>query len=109
MNVHHAHMSTLVIEVCMVHWFCLSFQLVTSLVRLMKNTGCGLMSMSHTPNQALLRLLVMLNSWLCPLFNITQFSQLGLIHYCFLDANSLVFCLNIPYIRTNVRNTKTQL
>ena len=66
----------------MVHWFCLSVQLVTSLLRLIENTGCGIMSVSHTPNQALLRTLVMLNSGLRPSFNITQCSQLGLVDIC---------------------------
>ena len=36
------------------------------------------MSVSHTLNQASLRALVMLNSGLHPLFNITQRSQLSL-------------------------------
>ena len=63
----------------MIHWFCLSVQLVTTLLRVIENTGCGIMSVSHTPNQAMLRTLVMLNSGLCPSFNITQCSQLGLV------------------------------
>ena len=42
------------------------------------NTGCGIMSVSHTSNQALLRTLVMLNSGLRPSSNITQCSQLCL-------------------------------
>ena len=41
----------------MVHWFCLSVHLVTSLLILIENTGYGIMSVSHTPNQALLRIL----------------------------------------------------
>ena len=73
LNVDHAQMSTFVIEVC------LSVQLVTSLLRLIENTDCGIMSVSHTPNQALLRTLVMLSSGLRPSFNITQCSQLGLV------------------------------
>ena len=65
--------------VSVVHWFCLSVQLVTSLLRIMKNTGCGIMSVSHNPNQALLRTLVTLNLGLRPSFNITQCSQLTLV------------------------------
>ena len=63
-------------SVSMVHWFCRSVQLVTSLIRLIEITGCGKMSESHTPNLALLRKLVMLNSGLRLSFNITQCSQL---------------------------------
>ena len=37
------------------------------------------MSVSQTPNQALLRTLVMLNTGLRPSFNITQCSQQGLV------------------------------
>ena len=62
-NVHHAHMSTFVIEVCLSR-FCLSDQLVTVLLRSIENTGCGIMSVSDTPNQALQRTLFMLNSGL---------------------------------------------
>ena len=43
------------------------------------NTGCGIMSVSHTPNQALLRALVMFNSGLRPSFNITQCSKVDLV------------------------------
>ena len=63
----------------MERWFYLGVQLVTSLLRLIENTGCGIMSVSHTPNQALMRTLVMLNSGLHPSFNITQCSQFGLV------------------------------
>ena len=73
MDVHHAQMSTFGTLVC------LRVHLVSSLPRLIDNTGFGIMSVSHTPNQALLRTLVMLNSGLRPLFNVTQCSQLGLV------------------------------
>ena len=45
-----------------VYWYCLSVQLVTSLLRLIENTGFGIMSVYHNQNQALLRTLAMLNS-----------------------------------------------
>ena len=66
-------------SVSMVHWFCVSVHLIISLQRLIENTGCGIMSLSHTPNQASLRTRVMLNSGLRPSFNITQCSQLSLV------------------------------
>ena len=72
-NVHHVQMSTFVIEVY--PWFCLSH----CTTKIIENTGCGIMSVSHTPNQALLRTLVMLNLGLRPSFNITQCSQLVLV------------------------------
>ena len=80
MNVHHAQMSTFVIKVCLRYTgFVNSVHLIILLRRLIENTGCGIMSVSHTPNQASLRTLVMLNSGLRPSFNITQFSQLGVV------------------------------
>ena len=63
----------------MVHLFCLGVNLVTSLLSSIENTGCGIMSLSHTPKQALLRTLVMLNLGLRPSLNITQCSQVGLV------------------------------
>ena len=63
----------------MVHWFCLSVQLVTPIQRLIESTDCVILSVSHTPNQALLRTLEVLNLGLRPLFNITECSQLGLV------------------------------
>ena len=63
----------------MVHLFCLSVHLITLLPRLMDDTGCGIMLVSHTQNQALLTTLVTLNSGLHPLFNITQCPKLGLV------------------------------
>ena len=50
MNVHHAQMSTLVIEVCLVHGFCFSVHFIISLRILIENIGCGIMSVSHTPS-----------------------------------------------------------
>ena len=60
-NIHYAQMSTLMIEMC--PWY-IVFVLV------IENTGCGITSVSHTPNQALLRTLIMLNLGLRPSFNI---------------------------------------
>ena len=53
----------------MVHWLYLSVHSVTLLLRWIDNTGFGIMSVSHTSNQALLRTLIMLNSELRPSFS----------------------------------------
>ena len=66
-------------SVSRVSWFCLCVYLIISLRRLIENNDCGVMSVSHTTNQALPKTLLMLNSGLRPSFNITQCSQLGLV------------------------------
>ena len=58
-NVHHAHMSTFVIKVCLRYTgFVNSVHLIILLRRLIENTGCGIMSVSHTTNWAELRTLI---------------------------------------------------
>ena len=71
------------------HWVCYTVLTVqhyqcpmdteVTISRIIEITGCGIMSVSHTPNQALLRTLEMLNSGLRPSFNISQCSQLSLV------------------------------
>ena len=80
-------------------WTLFTHSYVFASLKCRENTGCGILSVYHTSNQALLKTLVMLNSGLRPTFNITQCSQLclfwGIWHWYSAVLHSAVMYISV--------------